>query len=266
MMNYYHRIILIGIFCQLAYSQVQSQIQVELTLTNLTENRIVRLGVDPSASDAIDPHLGEEALPPWPPGIEVRFALPDNGFSGVQSYSDYRQGVIPFTGQVEHRLKFQRGQGDSLMVIFNLPPEITINIQDLFGGIIVNTQFVGNGSYIIPNPDALGQLRLLVNYNNAPSEVELESTIIPESIELEQNYPNPFNPSTKINFSIDQQTIVRIQILDLLGKEVALLVHEQLQPGKYSTEFDASGWPSGVYFYQLSANGVIISKKMILQK
>jgi hypothetical protein len=265
-MNFFHRIILIGIFCQLAYSQVQSQIQVELTLTNLLENRIVRLGVDPSASDAIDPHLGEEALPPWPPGIETRFALPDNGFNGVQSYRDYRQGAIPFTGQVEHRLKFQRGQGDSLMVIFNLPPEITINIQDLFGGIIVNTQFVGNGSYTIPNPDALGQLKLLVNYNNAPSEVELESDIIPNRIELDQNYPNPFNPSTKINFSIDKSTTVKLQIFNLLGKEVALLVDGYLQPGTYSTDFDAVGMASGVYIYQLSANGTIISKKMILQK
>lgn len=265
-MNFLHRIILFGIFCQLASSQVQSQIQVELTLTNLIENRIVILGVDPSASDAIDSHLGEEALPPWPPGIEARFALPDNGFNGVQSYRDYRQGVIPFTGQVEHRLKFQRGQGDSLMVVFNLPPEITINVQDLFGGIIVNTQFVGNGSYTIPNPDALGQLKLLVNYNNAPSEIKIESDLIPNSTELYQNYPNPFNPSTKIKFTLKQQSEVSLRVFDLLGKEISILINEELGSGSYSVDFNAENFSSGLYLYMLTVNGNIISKKMILEK
>lgn len=265
-MNLFLRIILIGIIWQFTFSQAQPQIEVELILTNLLENRVVKLGIDPIATDAIDPQLGEEALPPLPPGIEVRFVLPSNGFNGIESYKDYRQGTAPFTGQVEHRLKFQRGQGDSLRVLFDLPPQITIGVQDLFGGIIVNTVFTGNGSYTIPNPDALGQLKLIVNYNNAVSDVKIESEFIPNKLVLEQNYPNPFNPETKIKFSIKELSNVNLRVCDILGKEVIVLVNQDLQQGSYSVNFNASKLSSGVYIFQLNAGGNIISKKMILQK
>jgi hypothetical protein len=99
---------------------------------------------------------------------------------------------------------------------------------------------------------------------------------------LEQNYPNPFNPSTKIKFTIPsviasrtkQSQIVSLKVYDILGKEVATLVNEQLSPGEYTVEFNASALTSGVYFYQLTAggpetssgHGTFQTKKMILMK
>jgi hypothetical protein len=83
---------------------------------------------------------------------------------------------------------------------------------------------------------------------------------------LSQNYPNPFNPTTEIKFSILESGFVTLKVYDLLGKEVATLVDENLQNGGYVVTFDASDLASGTYIYTLSVNGSRISKKMLLLK
>ncbi len=92
------------------------------------------------------------------------------------------------------------------------------------------------------------------------------STEIPEKFSLSQNYPNPFNPATKIRFNISSPAEVKLQVFDILGKEVKMLVNESFQPGVYETDFDASTLPSGVYFYRLTAGTFSESKKMVLLK
>lgn len=91
---------------------------------------------------------------------------------------------------------------------------------------------------------------------------------------LEQNYPNPFNPVTSITFSVptsrDGQTprsklgFVSLKVFDVLGREVATLVNEPLQPGVYTRSFDAQNLPTSVYVYQLRVNGASLSRKMLL--
>lgn len=83
---------------------------------------------------------------------------------------------------------------------------------------------------------------------------------------LEQNYPNPFNPSTTIKYSIPTESFVQLKIYDILGTEVATLVNEEKSTGSYYVVFNASGIPSGVYFYTFSAGEFNLSKKMILMK
>jgi len=86
---------------------------------------------------------------------------------------------------------------------------------------------------------------------------------------LYQNYPNPFNPVTKIKYSLRENGLVNIRILDLLGREVVKLVDsEHQEKGVYEIEFDASkyGLNSGVYLYQLITKNQTITKKMILIK
>ena len=96
--------------------------------------------------------------------------------------------------------------------------------------------------------------------------IENNDVIIPQEFSLSQNYPNPFNPSTKISFSLPSSTNVSLKLFNTLGQEVSELVNENLQPGKYSVDFDASKLSSGVYFYTLRANDFVQSKKMILMK
>jgi 1,4-alpha-glucan branching enzyme len=83
---------------------------------------------------------------------------------------------------------------------------------------------------------------------------------------LEQNYPNPFNPTTSIQYSVNSSQYVSLKIYDILGNEVETLVNEVQPAGTYKIGFDAAPFSSGVYFYQLRQNNLVITKKMILVK
>ena len=90
---------------------------------------------------------------------------------------------------------------------------------------------------------------------------------------LFQNYPNPFNPSTKISFTIPNVTLsgvegsrVQLKVFDVLGNEVATLVNEYRNAGRYEIDFNASKLASGVYFYRMQAGSFIQTKKMMVLK
>jgi len=88
----------------------------------------------------------------------------------------------------------------------------------------------------------------------------------PDGYILAQNYPNPFNPTTTIKYSIDQASDVQIKVFDVLGDEISTLVNEEKPAGAYEVTWNASDFPSGVYFYTLQAGEFLSSKKMILLK
>jgi hypothetical protein len=80
---------------------------------------------------------------------------------------------------------------------------------------------------------------------------ETELRTIPTGIVLQQCYPNPFNPSTNISFSLPTKSFVSLKIFDLIGREVATLVSEEMSAGRYSKKWNAENISSGVYFYRL---------------
>ncbi|MDT3695991.1 MAG: T9SS type A sorting domain-containing protein [Ignavibacterium sp.] len=92
-----------------------------------------------------------------------------------------------------------------------------------------------------------------------------QSEVLNEFI-LKQNYPNPFNPSTKISWQSPVGSHQTLKVYDVLGNEVATLVNEYKPAGSYEVEWDASAFPSGVYFYQLKAESFVDTRKMILIK
>ena len=90
---------------------------------------------------------------------------------------------------------------------------------------------------------------------------------IPSAFWLDQNYPNPFNPTTTISFQIPNhkpQTLVSLKVFDLLGREVATLVNEEVKPGSYERVFNAEGLASGVYLYRLQAGNFVQTKRLVL--
>jgi len=89
---------------------------------------------------------------------------------------------------------------------------------------------------------------------------------VPARFDLSQNYPNPFNPSTAIRYSIAKTSQVTLKVYDVLGKEVAVLVNGEKQPGLYEANFDASKFASGLYIYKLTAGNFTSIKKMLLLK
>ncbi len=96
------------------------------------------------------------------------------------------------------------------------------------------------------------------------TNVEPISIDMPSNYLLQQNYPNPFNPSTTISFSIPTSEFVTLKVYDLLGREIATLVNENLSAGSYSYNFDAKNLTSGVYLYKLQAGKYSEIKKMML--
>ena len=96
--------------------------------------------------------------------------------------------------------------------------------------------------------------------------VRTQKQLSPLKFSLSQNYPNPFNPATNVRFAVGTFGLVTLKIFDILGREIATVIDQRLNPGEYSATWDASRFPSGVYFYQLKAGSYAQSKKMILLK
>ena len=89
---------------------------------------------------------------------------------------------------------------------------------------------------------------------------------LPIHFELQQNYPNPFNPTTVISYQLPVSRRVTLKVFNILGEKVATLLSEEKQPGSYTVQWDATGMPSGVYFYRLTANEFVETKKLVLLK
>jgi hypothetical protein len=96
--------------------------------------------------------------------------------------------------------------------------------------------------------------------------VASNESLIPNDISLEQNYPNPFNPSTVITFGLPEAASVNLTIYDLLGREIKVLVDDQLPAGTHIANFDASNLAAGTYFYTLKAGNKSETRKMLLLK
>ena len=108
----------------------------------------------------------------------------------------------------------------------------------------------GTGAYRLPVPGT--------------TSVEQTTGIIPKEMKLFQNFPNPFNPMTRIRFAISESGLVKLAIHDVLGREVATLVNESLSPGEYTSEWNAAGFASGVYYYRLRAGSHVETRKLLL--
>jgi hypothetical protein len=110
-------------------------------------------------------------------------------------------------------------------------------------------------------PDYPVKLIIEQNTTDVPQEIQK-----PELFILYQNYPNPFNPTTTIRFSLPKREYVTLKIFDVLGREVATLVNEELNAGDYSLVFNANRLPNGIYFYQLTTKAFSQTKMMLMIK
>jgi hypothetical protein len=99
-----------------------------------------------------------------------------------------------------------------------------------------------------------------------PIGLEPLSNNVPAKYELRQNYPNPFNPVTQIKFNVLKSSLVKINIYDIAGKEIAVLVNQHLEAGEYRTSWDASSYASGIYFSRMEAANFSETRKMSLVK
>jgi len=122
--------------------------------------------------------------------------------------------------------------------------------------------------------NSTGSIKLPNKSTQTEIKLSVEKPELPKEFALHQNYPNPFNPSTIINYQLPIANWVTLKVYNVLGQEVATLVDEKKDAGRYEVQFDGSKLSSGVYFYKLTArdpenrsNQFMVSvKKLILLK
>lgn len=104
------------------------------------------------------------------------------------------------------------------------------------------------------------------NTKSSVTSITLDSESLPLQYALYQNFPNPFNANTTIQFEIPVQGFVSLRVYDLLGREMAVLLQEEMRVGKYSVRFDAGRLPTGVYLYALHCGDFHAGKKLVVMK
>jgi hypothetical protein len=94
----------------------------------------------------------------------------------------------------------------------------------------------------------------------------VEVAVAAETYHLAQSYPNPFNPQARIRYSLPVANHVSLEVFDLLGRSIRMLVDEEQAAGTYSVTFEARDLSNGTYVYRLTAGGFTETKTMVLLK
>ena len=119
--------------------------------------------------------------------------------------------------------------------------------------VLLQAQYMGGG----------GRSDIKVSLTNITIPVQEISAELPTKYDLAQNYPNPFNPVTAIRYAILRNGYVRLIVFDALGKEIETLVNEKQTAGTYEATWNASQFPSGVYFCKLQSVDFTDTQKLI---
>ena len=200
--------------------------------------------------------------------------------SGLRAYGGFEVSFSWERGQVQ-RIVIKSNLGgncrirvpNEVVLIGSMSPASGINPNPFFDTPEIKTPIIKDSSKIEPlslKPTLLYDLPTQAGGTYTITGItgvkQLDSPI-PQSFVLEQNYPNPFNSSTVISFSLPSKSSALLKVFDIMGREVATLVNEELAAGNYSRRWNASNISSGVYFYRLTTNtGFIQTKKLVLLK
>lgn len=114
---------------------------------------------------------------------------------------------------------------------------------------------------------AVGEEGVIAKYRYQPPDFVSEefSTIVKDFI-LYQNFPNPFNPATTISFNLSEPGQVSLNIYNVLGTRITILLEDYKSNGNHSVVWNAENEPSGVYYFQLNVDGKLETRKMMLLK
>ncbi len=199
------------------------------------------------------------------PGTPFLFSpANDTSMASPVSYVRHRWFRQPGTAQYCFQLAL-----DSAFTNFVMNDSTLVDSQKVTIGINPNTAYwwrVRAKNYFGTSPWST-----VWKYTTTVIGIQPLSTTIPGEFNLYANYPNPFNPATKIRFDIPATLSpgavgVRLVIYNALGKEITVLVNESLPPAEYEVGWNASGVPSGIYFYRIITKDYVNTKKMIVVK
>jgi len=185
------------------------------------------------------------------------------------------------TADTWYRVVFKRDSTHAIFQLFdennNMIDEVT-NDSTVADNPPVNATAplrIGNGGNLNGTRGFSGKIDQVLVYNNFEGQnttgVKDETAEIPKRFELLQNYPNPFNPTTTIKFGVAKAGQVSLVVYDLLGRKVKTLFNENTHAGFHTAEWDGTNEygnkvATGLYFYQLKAESIQLTHKMILLK
>jgi uncharacterized lipoprotein YddW (UPF0748 family) len=114
------------------------------------------------------------------------------------------------------------------------------------------------------NPVGLALWSTVFRFRTVQATEVTRSNELPKEFGLRQNYPNPFNPTSDIRYQVSEFGHVKLVVYDFLGREVAVLVDQEMAAGVYTVRFDASRLASGTYLYRMTAGRFVDTKRMLL--
>ena len=187
-------------------------------------------------------------------------SLPDNVISVANYYWLITSQSISFTnGKISAPLSCFAGVTDSTKLVWLK--------RSTSGGAWTNIGGTITGGNLISTVDFSSFYEFTIGTDTSHTLlVNDKLNIIPNEYSLQQNYPNPFNPSTTIKFALPVAAHVKLLIYNSLGQEIAGLISQDMKAGVYTTEWNASHFASGVYYYRITAGNFVQTKKLLLLK
>ena len=184
-------------------------------------------------------------------GVNWSYVNPGVGYVSTANFAEHNKTVY---------VHFSKGTGRTFWFTSSNGGENWNFLEDQKGAEVLNIAIIDNKLFA-------GRLYGMWYMDLNPTSVE-NSDNIPQNFQLMQNYPNPFNPETNISYRVSAAAWVTLKVFDILGKEVATLVDEYKQPGRYSYRLSANdlSLSSGIYFYTLASKGFSNTKKLMLLK
>lgn len=252
---------------------------VEITGMNFANGASIDVGGNPPLSSIISSNWAQIEVPFLPPGqYDVTVTNPDGQFDTEVNGLTITSDLPPVLSDIDPDSALA---GTSISVtlfgdnftsganatIGGIPlSNISVVNQNTITGDSPSSLTVGTHNVRVTNPD--GQFDQLISAFTVYSTVGIGDghPHQPDGFYLAQNYPNPFNPSTRIEFQLRDAAPVKLAVFNLAGQEVTTLLNEYRSAGQYSVEFNAGDFPSGIYFYRLTAGEYSAMKKMILMK
>ncbi len=200
---------------------------------------------DSIATTAANEEYTSVAFAPWNTGYYFRTAYRSSAGSDTIYYKGIYNKITGFHGETAQRVSQYRPSSLIMPVVgFDRDP----------GG----TLYRGNVAYV-----GWGPLDVYFDAVDLALDVP-DGAGNPGVFALDQNYPNPFNPTTVIRFSVPHAGPVTLEVFTSLGQRVAVLTNGVVDAGTHAVRLDASALSSGVYFYRLTGDGFVSTRKCML--
>ena len=235
-----------------------------------TKTRLYRLPYPQNTSSVIEAELAAEIYFPLDPEEDT----PQNYLTSGGISLDGSEIIVKSYSNIFY---WYRETGKTISEAMAITPEIITYSTEPQGEAICWKNFDDNGYYTLSeeNINFGGSTftipAVLYYYPRQVISTVVKNKTIQNKFSLSQNFPNPFNPSTTIRYTIPNlkkylNSIVQLKVYDLMGNKIVQLIKERKAPGEYIIEFDGSNLSSGIYYYTLTMDNFVKTKKMVLLK